>query len=556
MKTMFKGTTILLVLMLVMQMLGVCAAAYADNEAMVVVETQFGAIKGVKVADDLIIYKGVPYAAPPVGDLRWRAPVDPEPWEGVKECTEWNAMGMQIMDTNNIYGEDLWYEWLDKYPNMSEDCLYVQVYSPAQTPDDNLPVFAWIHGGASRHGVTYDQQAQAEELARRGVIVVLIEYRMGLFGFMASDELDAESPTGVSSGNYGLMDSIKALGWVQNNIKAFGGDPTRVTVGGQSAGASMTCNLLGSPLMEGLWNGAIIVSSFRPLGTTTTLEREKEIAVNYFESIGLGGKSLAELREVEATYFVNPETPMSEYAVGWGACVDGYVLVENPIDFYSRDGALNGKNILFGSTSGEGNSGFSINSADKILENAKNTYGDLYEKYDFEYIYRSTDDIEATIESLRLRSEQQGLQNMLNAAYLSVKNPEANFYPYFFSHWTPGRSEEIRWAWHSSDLWYWFDSMRDVAHQRDWEEYDWLLGDICSSYWANFAANGDPNGEGLPVWEPCTPDNLAVLDIGDVIIPRSNFYEGSKQLTGRDGLMMEYLITSNPFEGVFDGLID
>jgi len=246
---------------------------------------------------------------------------------------------------------------------------------------------------------------------------------------------------------------------------------------------------------------------------------------------------------------------MSEYAVGWGTCLDGYVLVENPADFYTRDGVLNGKNILFGSTSGEGNSEFTISTEDDILAAAKTTYGELYDKYDFEYIYRTVNDIEATMESLRLRSEQQGLQNMLNAAYLSVKNPEANFYPYYFSHWTPGRTAEIHWAWHSSDLWYWFDSMRDVTHQRDWAEYDFELGDICSSYWANFAATGDPNGEDLPVWTACTPENLSVLDIGDEIVPRDNFYKGSKQLEGRDKLMLEYLITANPYEGVFDGLI-
>ena len=547
---MYRKVSVLLVLAMLVALSGGAAALAAED--MTVVKTQFGAIRGDPVADDLVIYRGVPFAAPPVGDLRWRAPVDPQPWEGVRDCTVFNPMAMQIMDVNCFWGEDLWYQWLDEYPNMSEDCLYLQIYSPARTPDANLPIFVWIHGGASRHGVTYDAQAAAEELARRGVIVVEVEYRLGLFGFMASDELDAESETGASSGNYGVMDCIKALEWIQDNIAAFGGDPSRVTVGGQSAGASIVCNLLTSPRAQDLWSGAVMCSSFRPLSTTTSLEREKEIAAGYFDSLGLGDKSLAELRQIPAEYFINPDTALSDYAVGWGACLDGYVLTENPVDFYTRDGVLNGKNLLFGSTSGEGNAEFTIRPEQEIFEAAKNTYGELYDKYNFEYIYRSVDDIESTIESLRLKSEQQGLQNMLNAAYLSKKNPEGHFYPFYFSHWTPGRAAEIRWAWHSADLWYWFDSMRDIPEQRDWTELDYQLGDICSAYWANFAATGDPNGEGLPAWTACTPEALSVLDIGDEVVPRDNFYEGSKQLEGRDKLMLEYLIATNPFEGVFD----
>ena len=166
-------------------------------------------------------------------------------------------------------------------------CIRDRIYSPAKSAADNLPVFVWIHGGASQHGVTYDAQAAAEELAARGIIVVEVEYRMGLFGFYTSDELDAESETGTS-GNYGLMDNIKALEWIQDNITAFGGDPTRVVIGGQSAGCSMVTYLMSSPLLtDDLWSGAVMCSTFRPFGTLKTQEQAKETGEKYLDFLSL-----------------------------------------------------------------------------------------------------------------------------------------------------------------------------------------------------------------------------------------------------------------------------
>ena len=160
-----KKLSLLLAAILCLTAFAGLSALAENNDDMVVVATQFGQIRGDQVSDDLIIYKGVPYAAPPVGELRWKAPIDPEPWEGVLDCTEFNPMGMQVMDMECWWAEDLWYPWLDEYPNMSEDSLYLQIYSPAKSAADNVPVFVWIHGGASQHGVTYDAQAAAEELA-------------------------------------------------------------------------------------------------------------------------------------------------------------------------------------------------------------------------------------------------------------------------------------------------------------------------------------------------------------------------------------------------------
>ena len=550
-----KKLSLLLVAILCLTAFAGLSALAENNDDMVVVATQFGQIRGDQVSDELIIYKGVPYAAPPVGELRWKAPIDPEPWEGVLDCTEFNPMGMQVMDMECWWAEDLWYPWLDEYPNMSEDSLYLQIYSPAKSAADNLPVFVWIHGGASQHGVTYDAQAAAEELAARGIIVVEVEYRMGLFGFYTSDELDAESETGTS-GNYGLMDNIKALEWIQDNITAFGGDPTRVVIGGQSAGCSMVTYLMSSPLLtDDLWSGAVMCSTFRPFGTLKTQEQAKETGKKYLDFMGVGDYTLEELRELPATFFCNEETDVNDYEVGWGSCLDGYVLTMDPVDFYTQPNAINGKNLLFGSCSGEGNASFTIQETEAIFEAAKETYGELYDKYDFEYIYRTTDDIAATMEDLRLDSQLNAIAGMLNGAYLKALNPDSDFYCFFFSHWTPGREAELRWAWHSADLWYWFDSMRDVPEQRDWTELDYQIGDWCSTYWANFTATGDPNGDTVPVWNATTVEAPCFNDLGDEFVMRDSFYEGSHQLEGRDGLMLDHTIISNGYDGMFDDMI-
>ena len=157
-------------------------------------------------------YKGVPYAAPPVGGLRWAAPVDPEPWDGVLACDEYAPMAMQILSTTDWWGEEFYYDWLDEYPPMSEDCLYLNVVTPAASSDDSYPVFVWFHGGAGMHGYSWEPEFEPSELAKKGVIVVSVGYRLGLFGYMALEELSEASPTGTS-GNYGLLDQIKSLEW-------------------------------------------------------------------------------------------------------------------------------------------------------------------------------------------------------------------------------------------------------------------------------------------------------------------------------------------------------
>ncbi len=511
-----------------------------------VVQTDKGQVSGV-YENGVTYYKGIPFAKPPVGELRWAAPVDAEPWEGVKACDTYAPMAMQILSTTDWWGPEFYYPWFDAKPPMSEDCLYLNVVTPAEKGDEGYPVLMWIHGGASMHGYSWEPEFEPSKLAQKGVIVVSVPYRLGVFGWMATEALSKASEGGAS-GNYGVLDLIQSLKWIQANIAAFGGDPNRVTIAGQSAGAGNVGALLTSPLADGLFQQAIMDSSFGALGTRTAMEALYERCDAYLAEKGYQDMSVEELRALPTSAFMNEETPKTEvYGKGFGSCVDGRVLTKTPKEFFLQEGALKGRNILFGSNSGEGNGEFAVTPQAEVFAAAKETYGELYDKYNFEQLYKGTDDLGAKLESLRLRSEQGATQHLIIGEVLSGLNPDSNLFAYYFSHRTPGREEDVRWAWHSSELWYAFNSMRAIPEQRDWEEIDYKIAEDYSSYWADFIATGNPNGPALPYWPAVSGKNKVLMELGDTFQPRSNFYAGTK-LADRDALMREQIITVNGLE--------
>jgi carboxylesterase type B len=516
-----------------------------------IVQTVNGKVSGdIDAENGITIFKGIPYARPPVGDLRWTAPEDPEPWDDVRPCDAYAPMAMQILSTTDWWGPEFYYEFKDKKPVMSEDCLYLNVATPAKTQNKNCPVLVWFHGGASMHGYSYEPEFNPVELCKKGIMVVSVGYRIGIFGYMATKDLSTASPTGTS-GNYGLLDQIKSLEWVRRNIKEFGGDPTRVTIAGQSAGATAVCAILMSPLATDLFDRAIMNSSFNALSRRPTLGKTETACEEYLKEKGYAGMRVEELRALPTSAFMNEDTQKSEvYGKGFTSIVDGYVVTKSPIDFFKVKGALKGKNILFGSNCGEGNSEFSIITKEAFMGSSKKSYQNLFDKYNFPELYNATDDVAATIENLRLRSETIGTQHLIVALMLSQLNPNCNLYPYYFSHWTPGREAEIRWAWHSSELWYVFKSLRDIPQQRDWTELDFKIAEDCSSYWANFVATGNPNGGDLHYWPATSRDNPIFMEWGDTFRLRSNFYGNTKK-SGRDDLMREYIISSNGLQKFF-----
>ena len=404
-----------------------------------VVKVEGGLVQGILSENpSVVVYKGIPYAAPPVGELRWKAPQPVKPWEGVRVCDKWGAPSLQDPHTPGGYTEEFFF---DGDPEFSEDCLYLNIWAPAG--GENLPVTLWIHGGAFRAGWGFEPEMDGTEWAAHGGILVTCNYRLGVLGFLAHPLLSAES--GVS-GNYGLLDQIAALKWVRDNIAAFGGDPSRITIMGQSAGAMSVQALCASPLSKDLIAGAIIQSgggiSARQLTTSRTLPEAEAAGKAAMDAAGLF--TLEQMREA------TPEQILAIRYPGFIAPVtDGYVLPET-----FSEAALAGRIA------------------------------------DVPYM------IGCTLDDIR------GLDSGIEAFALEREKAGGVAYVYRFERRLPtdGRPDVLEGAFHSSELWYTFKSLRYCWRPFTPADYD--LAEEMIGCWTNFAATGDPNGNGPGLWSP------------------------------------------------------
>ncbi|MCI7812912.1 MAG: carboxylesterase family protein [Lachnospiraceae bacterium] len=513
-----KGIAGVTVLSMCVGSFGMLAAAEEANATgLGVVETKFGQVQGVPgtFKEEVTVFHGVPYAAPPVGDLRWAAPVDPESWDGVLVCDTDAAMAMQWP---NDMAADPWKTdfYYGEFPEISEDCLYLNIATSAVTGDEKMPVYVWFHGGGLNHGFNSEVECDPEVLASKGVVVVEVGHRLGVFGYMALPQLSEE--TGYdASGNWGLMDEIKAIDWIVDNIEAFGGDPSRITVGGQSGGTSKSGALFANDETAKKLSGAIWQTSFQYGSKYNDVKEAEQAGVEWLQACGLkGDESLEELRAMDAMVFMGEE---SEYGKAPQRMVyDGYTIQYPTIlDAYAA-GNFEGVSILAGIDLGEFTQDrfVDVNTADLFKEWLKEQVGEeLYDKYDGDNLFDVTDE-NAVDTARRLNHELFSItNNMLMGKKVSSEYNTGDVYVYLLTHFTPGRNEEYYWAWHSSDLWYTFGSLRDIPEQRDWEEWDWKLADITTSYWSNFIKTGNPNGEGLPEWVNTSAEHLAYMDLGD-----------------------------------------
>ncbi|MCR4824626.1 MAG: carboxylesterase family protein [Bacteroidales bacterium] len=461
------------ILCLMLAVAGICACS-PDEPGRVRVEG--GWIQG-EVLEDMTVYKGIPFAAPPVGELRWKAPQPVIPWEGVRETKDYAACPMQA--GNNPYG-------------YSEDCLYLNIWTPAKSPKDKLPVMVWIYGGGFAGGATADPVTDGTELARKGVIMVSTAYRVGKIGFLAHPELSAEDPHGVS-GNYGIKDQIAALRWIRDNIAAFGGDPDRVTIFGESAGGISVSMLCASPLAEGLFRGAISESggSFGPTRPTTypgenmkTLTQAEADGVRIAE--GLGVKTLAELRALDASRFV--ERGLS--AGGGWPIVDGYVIPDDQYRLYEQ-GLFNNVDVLVGYNSDEGAS-FGVAREAKAHEaSVRQRYGSWAERLLAAYPVEG----DAVVKTARdlMRDAAFGWHTV-SWARLQAKHGGSKVYLYYFDQHPDGPGDAG--SPHGQEVRYVFQHL-DENHPIEGDD---ALMQAIGDYWTNFAKTGDPNGPGLPVW--------------------------------------------------------
>jgi len=484
--------------------MSVFSGCQSDTSLSTIIQTDNGQVEGLPNADaSVVAFKGIPFAAPPVGDLRWKAPQPVQNWEGVRECKEFSSSAMQSTPAPFLMWTS---EFIAPAKPLSEDCLYLNLWTANPASAEKRPVIVFIHGGGFTSGSGSVPIYDGEEMAKAGVVFVTINYRVGIFGFFSHPELTAESPH-HTSGNYGLLDQIAALKWVQKNIAAFGGDPTRVTIAGQSAGAFSVNFLVASPLAKGLFQRAIAESGGAVLPTSrfarnNTFEQAEKVGEEV--AAKLNASSIADLRKIPAEELLKVRT-MS------GPIIDGYVL---PTDLYTifSEGKQNDVPVLTGWNAQEGNFSGQLVDAATFKKRIEETYGDKAEE--FLKLFPADDDTQAQKSQLELSGLQTfGVQAFKWMQFQNQTGHSEVFMYHFIRALPYGEGQKPYGAFHTGEVPYAYKNLR-MSKVRPWEDVDYKLSDTMSSYWINFAKNGDPNGPGLPEWKPCAPDDYETMYLG------------------------------------------
>jgi para-nitrobenzyl esterase len=445
-------------------------------------------------ADDVVSYLGVPYAAPPVGELRWRPPQPPATWNGVRSA---DRFGDRCIQTNPF--PDMHFQSAAE----SEDCLTLSIWTKAAT-DEPLPVMVWIHGGGFFSGSSDEQRHDGSALAERGVVVVVINYRLGALGFLAHPELTAESEAGAS-GNYGLLDQIAALLWVRHNIASFGGDPDNVTIFGESAGSFSVSALMASPLARGLFHKAIGQSG-ATRGEATLAKAEVE-GLGFADAVGANG--LDELRATPPAMLVGAASAtLGSGGLRFGPNVDGFVLMESVLDVFEH-GDQSDVPLLAGWNSAE--VPLPRASAARLGERIREAFPNDIEAASRAYPGDSEDS--AWQSAVALQSDQFigfSTWKWIESHAATATSPT---FRYLFNQVRPGVDgpppEDSPGAQHASDIEYVFGTLEslDVA----WSAADRAVSRMMIEAWTNFAASGRPAAAGLPSWEAWHPGGRGLL---------------------------------------------
>jgi len=467
------------------------------------IRTTGGLVQGARYGE-LSVYKGIPFASPPIGPLRWREPQLPAPWTGVLLADKFAPAAMQ--SGVSMPGETP--------PVTSEDCLYLNIWTRASRDTKALPVMVWIYGGGFTSGSASMPLYWGDRLSRKGVIVVTFGYRVGPFGFLAHPELTLESPH-RSSGNYGLMDQIAALKWVKRNIGFFGGDANRVTIAGQSAGGASVNMLMSSPLAKGLFHQAIIQSGgmyepvqLAPRVLLSSGEREGEA---YAKSLGVN--SIADLRALPASELLKGSADQVSHPV-----LDPYVLPDSPYNTFMA-GKETDVPVLVGSNADEARAlitDLDAVKASTFSEDIAKSWGALPPALLAAYPFVT--DEEARKARLAFERDLRFGWDAWACARLVSSRRSCDVYYYHFTHRPPFPADSVRANWgpsHYAELWYMFDHLNQETWA--WSPKDRKLADTMSSYWTNFIKSGNPNGRGLPLWPKFTPNKEQVQYLDDMI---------------------------------------
>jgi carboxylesterase type B len=424
-----------------------------------------------------------------VGNLRWRAPQAAAPWQGVRKADKFGNSCIQ----NIAMEHKPWtYEFLT-HNDVSEDCLYLNVWTGARGSGEGRPVYLYIYGGANTEGSGAVPIYDGEGLAKKGVVVVTVNYRLGIFGFFAHPELSSEAEY-KASGNYALLDLVAALHWIHENIAAFGGDPEKVTIGGQSAGGANAHSLMASPLAKGLFRGAIIESAGGGVRKRAEVE---QAGVKFAES--KGAKSIDELRKMSWKDLTAPVAGAPRFST---AVADGYVLPQSAAERLEESDLP----LLTGTNKHE--SGATPHPDVTLAgyqEAVRRRYQDLAEEV--LKLYPATSDEEARVAQNELAWDSVRVSGSLRAS------KKSKVFTYFWDHTLPGPDADKYGAFHSSEVPFVMDALSTA--DRPFTAVDRKIADMMSSYWANFIATGDPNGRGLAHWPAVREQPATTMEVGD-----------------------------------------
>jgi len=466
--------------------LGILFFSCKEKPLSTIIDTENGQVEGVQ-ENGFMSFKGIPFAAPPVGELRWKDPQPVEPWEDVLKA---DTFACGCSQAQNLRPQ-------------GEDCLYLNIWTPATYASEKLPVMVWIHGGGFTAGAPLESTYFGEKLTQKGVIYVSVAYRLGQLGFLAHPELSAESLNKVS-GNYGLLDLIAGLKWVQRNISAFGGDNDKVTIFGESAGAAAVSILCASPLAKGLFIGAISQSGgyLRPVEENSTLKGAENAGIEFMKQ--MEANSIEELRKMDPQdFFKNRSSGIG----GFGPNADGYIITGDLYKLY-ESGKYNDVNVIVGTNSDEG--GFFARPVEPEVykKGIEERFGDFAERI-LEAYPGETEEQTYTSSADIFRETMFGWPSWAWTR-LQSRTGNSKVFMYYFDQKQPENPRmpiKLRGSPHAAEIKYVLENIDPNRYGED----DLKLSDMMGTYWTNFAKYGDPNGENLPVWPVFTEDNPSVM---------------------------------------------
>jgi para-nitrobenzyl esterase len=489
-----------------------CLLVGCNQPQQTVISTDKGKIEGSFNVDKTVrVFKGIPFAAPPIGDLRWKAPQPTAAWDGILPCTEFGPSPIQN-------APEPFYCWTEEFiakpEPINEDCLYLNVWTTAKSENEKQPVIVWIYGGGLTSGSANCDIYDGEELAKKGVVFVSINYRVGILGFMAHPDLSKESGNNAS-GNYGLMDQIAALKWVQKNIDAFGGDPNNVTIAGQSAGAFSVNALIASPLAENIFHKAILQSGGL-LGSSRaqTLTEAEATGLRFMEKAK--ATTLNELRQLPAEELQRISNNQEIGRVG--ITEDGYVVPKDLMAYF-KNGKQQQIPLISGWVTGDGDFlGGDEMTVEEYNEEAIANYGDNAASFLTIFPAVTNEDV------IKMKSKL-GMLNFAGVpSHLLADYNTQPSYLYQFGHIPPVMEDFPDYgAFHTSEVPYALHTLH--TWNRDWKPSDKTIEDVLSSYWVNFAKTGNPNADNLPIWNTYDKQSGSIMVIDD------------KTLSSKEGFM-------------------